>query len=156
MNARRFVALAALLLASGSAAAAEVDGAALAAWWGVPFAGMLLSIALMPLLAPKVWHHHYGKIALGWALAFMLPYAVLHGAGAAGSALVHALVAEYIPFIILLVALFTAAGGIYIRGNLHGSPATNTAIMGVGSVLALAGGLAFVINMGLPLLRRAR
>ena len=73
MNARRFAALAAMLLVSGSAAAAEVDGAALAAWWGVPFAGMLLSIALMPLLAPKVWHHHYGKIAAGWALAFMVP-----------------------------------------------------------------------------------
>ncbi|MGD9835659.1 MAG: sodium:proton antiporter, partial [Piscinibacter sp.] len=136
MNARRFIALAALLLASGSAAAAEVDGAALAAWWGVPFAGMLLSIALMPLLAPKVWHHHYGKIAAGWALAFMLPYALLHGAGAAGSALVHALVAEYIPFIILLTALFTAAGGIYIRGNLHGSPVLNTGLMGIGAVLA--------------------
>ncbi|MGE0811675.1 MAG: sodium:proton antiporter, partial [Immundisolibacter sp.] len=136
MNARRFIALTALLLASGSAAAAEVDGAALAAWWGVPFAGMLLSIALMPLLAPQVWHHHYGKIAAGWALAFMLPYGLLHGAGAAGSALVHALVAEYIPFIILLTALFTAAGGIYIRGNLHGSPVLNTGLMGIGAVLA--------------------
>ena len=136
MNARRFAALAALLLASGSAAAAEVDGAALAAWWGVPFAGMLLSIALMPLLAPKVWHHHYGKIAAGWALAFMLPYALLYGAGAAGSALVHALAAEYIPFIILLTALFTAAGGIYIRGNLHGSPVLNTGLMTIGAVLA--------------------
>lgn len=136
MNARRFAALAVMLLASGSAAAAEVDGAALAAWWGVPFAGMLLSIALMPLLAPKVWHHHYGKIAAGWALAFMLPYALVFGPGAAGGALVHALVAEYLPFIILLTALFTAAGGIYIRGNLHGSPALNTGLMGIGAVLA--------------------
>lgn len=136
MNPRRIVTLAALLLASGSAAAAEVDGAALAAWWGVPFAGMLLSIALMPLLAPKVWHHHYGKIAGGWALAFMLPYALVFGVGAAGGALVHALVAEYIPFIILLTALFTAAGGIYVRGNLHGSPALNTGLMAIGAVLA--------------------
>lgn len=136
MNARRFAALAAMLLASGSAAAAEVDGAALAAWWGVPFAGMLLSIALMPLLAPKVWHHHYGKIAAGWALAFMLPYALTFGAGAAGGALVHAMVAEYLPFIILLTALFTAAGGIYIRGNLHGSPVLNTGLMAIGAVLA--------------------
>ena len=81
----------ALLLASGSAMAAEVDGAALAAWWGIPFAGMLLSIALMPLLATQIWHHHYGKIAAGWALAFMLPYAALFGPAAAGGALVHAL-----------------------------------------------------------------
>lgn len=113
-----------------------VDGAALSAAWGVPFAGMLLSIALMPLAAPKVWHHHYGKIALGWALAFLLPYAALHGVAAAGGALVHTLVAEYLPFIILLTALFTAAGGIYVRGNLHGSPALNTALLAVGAVLA--------------------
>ena len=126
----------ALLLASGSAMAAEVDGAALAAWWGIPFAGMLLSIALMPLLATQIWHHHYGKIAAGWALAFMLPYAALFGPAAAGGALVHALLAEYLPFIILLTALFTAAGGIYVRGNLHGSPALNTALMAIGAVLA--------------------
>ncbi len=125
-----------LMLASGAASAAEVDGAALAAWWAIPFAGMLLSIAIMPLVAVKIWHHHYGKIALGWALAFMLPYAALFGAGAAGSALVHALVAEYLPFIILLTALFTAAGGIYVRGNLHGSPVLNTMLMAIGAVLA--------------------
>jgi Na+/H+ antiporter NhaD/arsenite permease-like protein len=136
MKPRHWGVLTALLLASGAASAAEVDGAALAAWWGIPFAGMLLSIAIMPLAAPKIWHHHFGKIAVGWALAFMLPYAVLFGAGAAGTALVHALVAEYIPFIILLTALFTAAGGIYVRGNLHGSPVLNTTLMAIGAVLA--------------------
>jgi Na+/H+ antiporter NhaD/arsenite permease-like protein len=118
------------------ARAAEVDGAALAAWWGVPFAGMLLSIALMPLLVPKVWHHHFGKIALGWALLFLVPYAAGFGAGAAGGALVHTLVAEYVPFIVLLTALFAAAGGIYIRGNLHGSPGLNVALLASGAVLA--------------------
>jgi Na+/H+ antiporter NhaD/arsenite permease-like protein len=97
---------------------------------------VLLSIAVMPLAAPQVWHHHFGKIAAGWALAFLVPFALVFGAGTAGQALVHALLAEYIPFIILLVALFTAAGGIYVRGNLHGSPAVNTAIMAVGTVLA--------------------
>jgi len=102
----------------------------------VPFAGILLSIALLPLLAPTVWHHHYGKIAAGWALAFLLPFAALFGTGAAGAALVHALVAEYIPFVILLTALFTVAGGIHIKGNLHGSPGLNTAILAVGAVLA--------------------
>ena len=48
----------------------------------------------------------------------------------------HTLVGEYIPFIALLVALFTAAGGIYVRGNLHGSPGTNVALMAVGALLA--------------------
>lgn len=125
-----------VLLAPALARAADVDGAALSAWWGVPFAGVLLSIALMPLLLPSVWHHHFGKIAFGWALAFLLPFGALFGIGAAGGALWHTLLGEYIPFIVLLVALFTAAGGIYVRGNLHGSPGTNVAIMAIGAFLA--------------------
>jgi len=124
------------LLLPLAASAADLDGSKFSAWWGIPFAGVLLSIAVMPLAAPQVWHHHFGKIAAGWALAFLVPFALVFGAGTAGQALVHALLAEYIPFIILLVALFTAAGGIYVRGNLHGSPAVNTAIMAVGTVLA--------------------
>lgn len=116
--------------------AAELDGAALSVWWGVPFAGILLSIALCPLLMPGVWHHHYGKIAAGWALAFLLPFAAVFGLGMAGAGLVHALAAEYIPFIVLLTALYTVAGGIYIRGNFHGSPGFNVLLMLIGAVLA--------------------
>jgi Na+/H+ antiporter NhaD/arsenite permease-like protein len=131
-------AIAAMLLLGmpALAGAAEIDGASLSAWWAVPFAGVLLSIAFMPLAALKIWHHHYGKIALGWMLAFLVPYMLLHGAGAAGGVLVHTLVAEYIPFIVLLTALFAAAGGIYIRGNPKGSPGTNVALIAIGGVLA--------------------
>ena len=120
----------------GLAGAAEINGAALSAWWGLPFAGMLLSIALMPLLMAPIWHHHFGKITAAWVLAFLLPFAFTFGPAMAGGVVVHTLLAEYIPFIALLVALFTAAGGIYVRGNLHGSPLTNVTIMAVGSVLA--------------------
>jgi Na+/H+ antiporter NhaD/arsenite permease-like protein len=116
--------------------AAELDGATLSVWWGVPFAGILLSIALCPLLAPGLWHHHYGKIAAGWALAFLLPFAAAYGVGHAGHEFVHALVAEYLPFIVLLTALYTVAGGIYIRGNFHGSPGFNVVLMLIGAVLA--------------------
>ena len=123
-------------LFAGAARASEVDGASLGAWWGLPFAGVLLSIALMPLLIPRFWHHHFGKVAFGWALAFLLPFAVMHGAGTAAQALLHTLVAEYLPFIVLLTALFTVSGGIYVRGNLHGSPALNTGLMAIGAVLA--------------------
>jgi len=123
-------------LLTGLAQAAELDGSQLSVAWGVPFAGILLSIALMPLLAPQFWHHHFGKVAAAWALAFLLPFAAVFGAGAAGGNLVHALLAEYIPFIVLLTALFTVSGGIYIRGNLHGSPGLNTSILAIGAVLA--------------------
>jgi Na+/H+ antiporter NhaD/arsenite permease-like protein len=125
-----------LLVSPGLVSAASIDGSSLGPWWGLPFAGILLSIALLPLLAPQLWHHHYGKISAAWALAFLLPFAALFGASAAASNLVHALLAEYIPFIILLTALFTVSGGIYIRGNLRGSPGLNTAILGIGAVLA--------------------
>jgi Na+/H+ antiporter NhaD/arsenite permease-like protein len=111
-------------------------GAELSALWGVPFAGILLSIALMPLLVPAVWHHHYGKVAAFWGLCFLLPFATRFGVPAAAGTLIHVLIDEYLPFIILLTALFTVAGGIHIRGNLHGSPGLNTAILAIGAVLA--------------------
>lgn len=132
----RFILLALVGCLPTVAGAAEIDGSALGAVWAVPFAGILLSIALMPLLVPAFWHHHYGKVALGWAAAFMLPFGALFGAGAAAAALVHAALAEYIPFIILLTALFTVAGGIHIRGNFHGSPGFNVVLMAIGAVLA--------------------
>lgn len=137
---RRALGAATLALALASvpslAAAADLDGATLSLLWAVPFAGILLSIALLPLVAPFFWHHHYGKVAAAWALAFLLPFALVYGPGAAGGVLVHAAVAEYIPFVILLTALFTVAGGIFIRGNLHGSPGLNTGILAIGAVLA--------------------
>ena len=116
--------------------AAEFDGARLNLLWAIPFAGILLSIALMPLRVPGFWHHHFGKVAAAWTLAFFLPFAALFGVGAAAVSLVHALLAEYIPFIILLTALYTVAGGVYIRGNLHGSPALNCGLLLIGVVLA--------------------
>lgn len=116
--------------------AADFDGSQLSVLWGVPFAGILLSIAIWPLVAPHFWHHHFGKIAAAWALAFLVPFALVFGPSTAGVNFVHAMVAEYIPFIILLTALFTVSGGIYIRGNLHGSPGLNTAILSIGAVLA--------------------
>jgi len=119
-----------------AANAADFDGARLNMLWAIPFAGILLSIALMPLLAPVFWHHHFGKISAAWTLAFFLPFAVIFGMGAASASLVHAMLAEYIPFIVLLTALYTVAGGIYIRGNLHGSPALNCVLLLIGVVLA--------------------
>jgi len=125
-----------LLGAAGAAQAADLDGASLSAWWGLPFAGMLLSIALMPLLLPKLWHHHFGKITAGWVLLLLLPFAATQGLGTTGAVLVHTLLGEYIPFIILLTALFTVAGGIFVRGNLHGSPGLNAGLMAIGALLA--------------------
>ena len=100
------------------ALAADIDGGQLSVLWGVPFAGMLLSIALVPLAAPHFWHRHFGKVTAAWALVFLLPFAAVFGVGAAMANLVHALLAEYLPFVILLTALYTVSGGIsenYLR-----------------------------------------
>jgi Na+/H+ antiporter NhaD/arsenite permease-like protein len=137
MKKLRQIALAALFFSlPGWALAADFDGSQLSPLWGIPFAGLLLSIAVMPLLLPAFWHHHFGKVSAAWTLAFFLPFALLFGPALAGASLVHALVAEYIPFIILLTALFTVAGGIFIRGNLHGSPGLNAGLLLIGAVLA--------------------
>lgn len=130
------VLLAPLMGLPGVAAAADFDAARMSPWWGLPFAAMLLSIAVVPLVWPRFWHHHFGKVALGWSLAFLVPFALVFGVTQAATQFVHVLLAEYLPFVILLTALFTVSGGIYIRGNLHGSPALNTAILAIGAVLA--------------------
>ncbi|GHD64208.1 sodium:proton antiporter [Jeongeupia chitinilytica] len=116
--------------------AADFDGAQLGLAWALPFVGILLSIALFPLLAPHFWHAHFGKVAGFWALAFLVPFAVVYGAGNAGAVIAHALIDEYIPFILLLFALYTVSGGILVWGNLHGSPKVNTAILALGTVCA--------------------
>lgn len=143
-----------MLLVPGLAQASTFDGSRLALWWALPFAGILLSIALMPLMLPMIWHRHFGKISAGWTLAFLLPFAWVFGPGAAGTSLAHAMLADYIPFIILLTALYTVAGGIYIRGNLHGSPGLNVGLMAIGAVLAsFMGTTGASILMVRPLMR---
>ena len=130
------VLVAVMALGPQSASAATLDGATLSAWWSAPFAGVLLSIAVFPLIAPTFWHHHFGKIVAAWAILFLVPFAVMFGASVAFGSFVHAMLEEYVPFIVLLTALYTVAGGICVRGNLHGSPRMNTAIIALGTALA--------------------
>jgi Na+/H+ antiporter NhaD/arsenite permease-like protein len=132
----RFALVGLAALASQGAAAAELDGSTLGPVWAVPFIGILLSIALFPLLAPHFWEHHQGKIAAFWGALLIVPLAVFVGLPAATSAVLHVALLEYLPFILLLLALFTIAGGIRIQGNLHGSPVTNAVLLLIGTGLA--------------------
>ncbi|MEL3889022.1 sodium:proton antiporter [Ferrovibrio sp. MS7] len=125
-----------LLFAAAPAQAAAIDARGMSILWVLPFAGILLSIALLPLLTPSLWHHHFGKISAFWALCFILPFALRDGSGATAHVLLEVALHEYIPFIILLLALFTVAGGVRITGNLNGSPSLNTAMLLVGTVIA--------------------
>ncbi|MGE3833088.1 MAG: sodium:proton antiporter, partial [Parvibaculaceae bacterium] len=150
----RILILAAALLLPSDVSAAELDGASLGAIWAIPFIGILLSIALFPLLAHHFWEHHHGKIAAFWALLLILPLAFLGGIAPAFEALVHTALIEYLPFILLLLTLYTVAGGIVLRGNLHGSPGVNTALLGIGTVLAsIAGTTGAAMVMIRPVLR---
>ena len=122
--------------ALGSTGAATADlGTVLPAWSALPFVGILLSIALFPLVAPRFWHHHYPKVSAAWAIILLVPFVIAYR-GVAMHEVLHVAIIDYIPFIILLAALFTIGGGIHIRGSLRGSPAVNTTIMVIGTVLA--------------------
>jgi Na+/H+ antiporter NhaD/arsenite permease-like protein len=110
-------------------------GVILPLWSCLPFAGMLLSIALLPLIAPHFWHHHFGKVAAFWAVLLGLPFLIAFR-GAALHEILHILLADYVPFIILLWSLYTVSGGILLRGTLKGTPAANTLLMVVGAAMA--------------------
>lgn len=113
-----------------------IDGRDLNLLWVIPFAGILLCIAIMPLAAASFWHHHFGKVSAGWALLVIVPFALMFGISTTIYEILHLLLLDYIPFIVLLLALFTVAGGIHIKGNLHGSPSMNTGLLAIGTVLA--------------------
>ncbi len=110
-------------------------GALLPAWSALPFAGILLSIALFPLLAPRFWHRHFPKVSAGWALLFAVPF-VLRFGGAAAHELLHVALVDYVPFLVLIATLFTIGGGIHVGGSLRGTPTTNAVLMIIGTGLA--------------------
>jgi Na+/H+ antiporter NhaD/arsenite permease-like protein len=104
--------------------------------WALPFAGMLLSIAVLPMAFPPFWHAHHGKVAAGWAFAFLAPFTAVMGLHRAFHEILHTVLLEYLPFVILLLALYTVAGGLHIQGRLRGSPAVNTGILAFGAAIA--------------------
>ena len=133
------VAVAAIRLMPDAPAGYEVGlehiARSLPLWTGLPFAGMLLSIALFPLLAPDFWHHHYKKVAVAWALVFFGPFFTHYGVLAAVR-LLEVLLIDYVPFLILLWGLYTVSGGIYLRATLVATPALNASFLVAGLVLA--------------------
>jgi Na+/H+ antiporter NhaD/arsenite permease-like protein len=146
--------LSALAPGSARAAAEGFDGASLGLAWSVPFLGILLSIALLPLLAPALWHHHYGKIAAAWAAAVLLPMLGLFGVDVTVHEMAHLAIEDYVPFIILLWALYTVTGGIRVRGSLSGSPTFNVGFLALGTGLAsLTGTTGAAMLLIRPLIR---
>ena len=110
-------------------------GSILPLWSVLPFAGILLSIALMPLWTPNFWHHHFAKVSAFWALVFAVPFLFFYQ-GTALYNIGHIYIIDYIPFIILLWSLYTISGGIYVQGSLKGTPAVNVLLLLIGTILA--------------------
>jgi Na+/H+ antiporter NhaD/arsenite permease-like protein len=123
--------------AGGSPTSVEPNllGTLLPIWSILPFIGILLSIALLPLIAPVFWQRHYGKVTLGWSLVFALPFLAAFQ-GQALHSILHIYLLDYIPFIILLWGLYTISGGIHLQGAPSGTPAVNTLFLLAGIVLA--------------------
>ncbi len=121
--------------ASGGGEGGAGLGSELALYWGIPFLGILLSIALFPLLAPRFWHHHFGKVSAFWALALAVPFLIAYR-GEALHQIIEIYLADYVPFIILLWSLYTVAGGILVTGSLAGTPLVNLLLLVVGTAIA--------------------
>ena len=135
-------------------AADAIDGRTLGLVWAVPFVGILLSIAILPQLAHRFWDRHMGALSAFWALLVLVPLALTHGFAPTLEVVLHVMLTEYLPFILLLFALFTIAGGLVVVGNLHGSPALNTGLLAFGTVLAsLVGTTGASMVLIRPLLR---
>src|SRR5438309_1222373 len=131
-------------------------GSILPVWSAIPFVGVLLSIALFPLLAPVFWHHHFSKVSAVWSAMLVVPFVLAYGEPAVHE-LAHVAVADYVPFIILIATLFTIGGGIFVGGRLRGSPVTNCVLMALGAVLASwVGTTGAAMVMIRPLLRANR
>jgi Na+/H+ antiporter NhaD/arsenite permease-like protein len=100
--------------------------------WALPFVGLLLSIAVLPLAAPHFWESNLRKLGVSALLAAPVLWLYLRHRP---ESLVHA-AGDYVSFILLLGALFVISGGIFLEGDLEATPRTNAAFLAVGAILA--------------------
>ncbi len=109
-------------------------------WAVIPFVALLLCIAVFPLVSATAhwWEHNQSKLILAGILGAttLAYYAFAYDHHKVVTVLEHAVLAEYLPFIILLFALYVISGGICLKGDLPAHPATNAAFLGIGAVIA--------------------
>jgi Na+/H+ antiporter NhaD/arsenite permease-like protein len=109
---------------------------ALPIWSIIPFVGMLLSIAIMPLVLPDWWEKNLLYVVIFWSLTFLVPFAISYGPHEAGFEFFEIMLLDYLPFIVLLWGLFAVSGGIVLKGSLSGSTKVNIVLLLIGTVLA--------------------
>lgn len=103
-------------------------------WALIPFALMLASIAVLPILAEKWWESNLNKLYI--ALGLGVPTGIWLICSGLGHNLEHQMLFDYLPFIILLTALFVVTGGIHIHGDIQARPINNTILLAIGFILA--------------------
>ena len=104
------------------------------ALWMIPFGIMLLSIAVGPLIAPKLWESNLTKLIVSIVLG--IPVVVFMLVKGLSGELINTVFFDYVPFIILLLALFVITGGIHLSGDIKAKPWVNTLFLAVGFILA--------------------
>ena len=103
-------------------------------WAMIPFGIMLLTIAVGPLVAEHWWENNRNKLIVSLFLG--VPTAIYLIINGLAHNVEHQLVYDYVPFIILLCALFVTTGGIHLSGDIKAKPIINTAFLGLGWLLA--------------------
>ena len=130
-------------------------------WSVLPFAGILLSIAVIPLVSAHWWERNLGKVSLFWmVVAFLTMYLTTPSLAQFLGMYSHEIFStyrEYVSFIILLGSLFVISGGILIKGSLSGKPVSNLLILAAGTVLAnLIGTTGAAMLLIRPLIKSVR
>ena len=111
-------------------------GAGISLVFAIPFLGMLLCIAICPLVIPEKWEKWRWLFVLFWSLLFLIPFALTYNVPTMVDQLLESLVGDYLTFIVLLFGLFCVAGNICLEGDLAGTPKTNVILLLIGTVLA--------------------
>ena len=123
-----------VVMASDSSTQAATAG--ISGWFCIPFAGLLLCIAVMPLVKPEWWEKNQALAVIVWSLLFIIPFAIKYGAGDATETILECIVNDYLTFIVLLFGLFCVSGNLTLEGNLAGSPKVNTLFLIIGTLLS--------------------
>ncbi len=122
--------------AGSAAGAGEAAALSVPLWLCAPFAGLLLCIALFPLIRPLWWEKHQPIVVAAWSLLFIIPFAAVFGAGEAAEIVLECIINDYLTFIVLLFGLFCVAGNITMEGDLAGSPRVNVLLLSIGTLLS--------------------
>ena len=102
----------------------------------IPFAGLLLCVAVLPLIKAEWWESHQPHAVVFWSLLFVIPFAIFFGAGEAAEKVLECIIDDYLTFIVLLFGLFCVAGNITLEGDLAGSPRINVGLLLIGTLLS--------------------